>query len=231
MQAIQAKDIEAFKMALIGKVSNSTVNLKLRHTSAAFTFAMNQGYIEKNPCTGVKKLKVKGNNLPKYFSKEDAKNILQIIPDGRFEDLIYFYLYTGCRRDEALNLKWEDIDLKNRRVIFRETKSGKSRMVPFNGQLSEVLVRMEQNPEKPFPFKSDFVTKKFKKYLKASSIKNADDLCVHSLRHSFASHLVMENVPIKTVSKLLGHSTIRVTEMYAHLAPDHLKDAVQNLRY
>lgn len=105
------------------------------------------------------------------------------------------------------------------------------RGAPISSKLSEILSSMERNGKKPFPFESSFVTHKFKKYLRASGVKNSEGLNLHSLRHTFASHLVMAGVNLCTVSKLLGHSSVRVTEMYAHLVPDHLKVSVERLQY
>ena len=90
---------------------------------------------------------------------------------------------------------------------------------------------MERNGEKLFPFTGDYVTHRFKKYVRASGIKSAESINLHSLRHTFASHLVMAGVDLITVSRLLGHYDIRITEMYAHLVPDHMKAAVERLQY
>ena len=175
--------------------------------------------------------KIKDSNYPKFFTREEVNILLDAIPEGNFKNLIQFYLYTGSRRNEALSLDWKEIDLEENKVILKETKSGDSRVVPFNGVLTGILKSMEQNGEKPFPFKPDYVTHKFKKYLRSTKIENKEELNVHSLRHTFASHLVMSGVDLYTVSKLLGHSSVKVTEMYAHLMPDHLKAAIDCLRY
>jgi len=69
---------------------------------------------------------------------------------------------------------------------------------------------------------------RFKRACKKAGIENA---CLHTLRHTFASHLVMSGVDIMTLSKLLGHSSITMTEKYAHLAQDHLRGAVEKLKF
>jgi len=125
-------------------------------------------------------------------------------------------------------MTWDDVDMKGGRITFRQTKSGKNRLVPFNGVLTDVFRRMEKTGEKPFPFLPDFVTKTFKKYVKEPGVK---DMSVHSLRHTFASHRVMAGVDIKTASKLLGHSSDKFTEMYAHLKPNHLRAVVDHLQF
>ena len=75
------------------------------------------------------------------------------------------------------------------------------------------------------------VTHKFKKFLKKSGIKGWECFNVHTLRHTFASHLVMDGSDLYAVSKLLGHSSVAVTQMYAHLAPDYLRISVDRLKY
>jgi len=69
---------------------------------------------------------------------------------------------------------------------------------------------------------------RFKQILKKAGIKNA---CIHTLRHTFASYLVMSGVDLRTVQELMGHSGIKMTERYSHLSPDHKSRAVQTLRF
>ena len=223
--------IEEFKGKRLSEVKPTSVNLELRHLKSAFETAVRWGNIQKNPFRAVKQLKIKHANHTKFFTKGEVKELLETIPDGIFKNLIYFYLYTGCRRGEALSLEWKNIDLNEERATLTETKSGENRIVPFNGVLSRILKSMDKNGEKPFPFKKDFVTHKFKEYLRNTEIKNREILNIHSLRHTYASHLVMEGIDLYTVSKLLGHSSVKVTEMYTHLVPDHLKAAVKRLNY
>lgn len=75
----------------------------------------------------------------------------------------------------------------------------------------------------------DFVTKKFNRLVKEA--QSGPDVHLHTLRHTFASHLVMAGVDLVTVKELLGHSDLKVTQIYAHLAPDHLRMAVTRLPY
>ena len=228
---IQTKLVEDFKVSRLYEVKPSSVNLELRHLKSMFQSAVEWGDLDKNPCSKVKQVKIKNSNLPKYFTKEQVREILAVIPDGKLKNLIRFYLHTGCRRGEALALSWEDIDLHFRRIIIRESKSGESRMIPINTQLYKTLLCVERNGNTVFDFSKWYVSHKFKQYLKVADIKGAGNLTVHSLRHTFASHLVMAGVDLYTVAKLLGHSSVAVTEMYAHLAPDHLKASVERLNY
>ncbi len=224
------KQGEDFKIFLLQRLKPISVNIYLKHLKAAFEKATEWGYIRENPLKKVKLCKVKNANLSPFFDKTEIKILLDTIPDGDFKRFVLFCLYTGCRRNEALNLQWDDIDMERSRVTFRITKSGKSRVIPFNGALQKVLSSIPRKGEKPFPFQENFVTHKFKDYVRASGIKN-QSLKLHSLRHTFASHLIMEGVDVMTVSKLLGHSSIRVTEMYAHLVPDHMRASIERLNF
>lgn len=224
------KQGEDFKIRQLKRMKPVSVNLYLRHLKSVFETAVRWGYIPANPLKNVKPCKVKNENIPRFFTKEEIRRLLDTIPDGDFKNFVLFCLYSGCRRNEALNLTWENIDMGQGTVMFRITKSGKSRVVPFNGPLRQVLRSMPREGERLFPLRPDFVTHKFKDYLKASGIKN-QSLKIHSLRHTFASHLIMEGVDVMTVSKLLGHSSIRVTEMYAHLVPDHMRASIERLSF
>lgn len=228
---ISYRDVEDFKVNRSKEVKPASVNLEIRHLKAAFEVAKKWEYIKENPFRELKQIKVKGKNLPKYLSKSEVTMLLEAIPEGLFKCLVEFYLYTGCRRNEALNLAWDNIDLKNERIILVNTKSGNDRLIPINSSLMRVLKSMDTKTKRPFPFKPRYVTQKVKDYLKASGIKRWKEFTVHSLRHTFASHLVMEGSDLYTVSKLLGHSSVAVTQMYAHLAPDYLKVSVERLRF
>jgi integrase len=227
---VSHKQGEDFKIRNLRGMKPVSVNIYLKHLKSAFETAVRWGYIDSNPLKHVKPCKVKNENIPRFFTETDIKKLLDAIPEGEFKRFVIFCLNTGCRRNEALNLKWDDIDMKRGIVIFRVTKSGKSREVPFNGVLTEMLRSMPKTGDRPFPFESDFVTHKFKDYVQASGIRN-QNLKLHSLRHTFASHLIMRGVDVMTVSRLLGHSSVRVTEMYAHLVPDHLRASVERLRF
>ena len=226
LSEVTRKLVEDLKLSRLSQVKPASVNLELRHLKSMFQTAVEWGKIKTNPFKGVKQVKIKDNGFAKYLTKDEIEIFLGSIPDGPFKDLIVFYLNTGCRRGEALSLGWDDIDLDRKIITITEAKGDKSRIIPINSTLYETLRKMEKNG-RPFKFTKWFVTHKFKDYLKIAKINN--DLTVHSLRHTFASHLVMSGENLYTVAKLLGHSSVSVTQIYAHLAPDHLRNAVEKL--
>jgi len=153
-------------------------------------------------------------------------------------------LNTGMRKAELENLEWSDVDLERRKIrIHRkdiwQPKTGE-RDIPINQKLFDLLSNLKEKNEKVpqsnfvFPDKEGGITKtKYRlqliKIAKKANIENLTKL--HSLRHTFASHLVMNGVDLPTVQKLMGHSDIQTTMIYAHLSADHLIEAVDKLDF
>ena len=161
-------------------------------------------------------------------------------------DFIELALSTGCRKGELLNLKWENIDFSTRLLHLEQTKSGEWQTVPINEEARQVLVRRmrlrdEVCPDTPWVFFhltaalnteiGDRVKDVRKAFSTASRRAGIEDFHIHDLRHTFASLLVMNATPLFEVSKLLRHASVQMTERYAHLAPDHLHKAVDNLGF
>ncbi len=230
LKKITRKNIEDYKIHRQERVSKTSVNMEIRHLKSAFNFGVQvYGYLKESPFSNVKQYKLDGNNLPEYLTLEDVEKLMAVIDNSNFKDLVLFYLHTGCRRGEALSLTWANIDLVRRVIKITKTKGRKDREIPINDRLLEVLNSKEASCEKPFNHKRHFVTHKFKNYIKRAGLNL--NFSVHTLRHTFASHLVMNGVDLYTVKELLGHSEMRITEMYAHLAPDHLAAGVSRLPY
>lgn len=142
---------------------------------------------------------------------------------------------TGLRRGEIFNLKWQDINLKNKTLTVQgaTSKSGETRYIPLNSESLTILKLWKKQSSKGeyvFPAKDgnrmDNIKSAWTSIRESTKIK---DFRFHDLRHTFASKLVMKGVPLNTVRELLGHSDLKTTLRYAHLAPDHKADAVSLL--
>lgn len=149
------------------------------------------------------------------------------------EPLVLLSINTGVRRGEAFNLTWADVDLKNKLITVEgdTSKSGQTRHIPLNREALDALTRWkEQGSGKGFVFpgqngnRLDNVKKSWAGLLKLAKVEK---FRWHDLRHTFASKLVMAGVPLNTVRDLMGHSDIKMTLRYAHLAPGTKAAAVE----
>ncbi len=115
------------------------------------------------------------------------------------------------------------------------TKSKRERIVPVNDDVYDLLAKIDRNGSYVFSTSSghrrreEFISKRFKKYIRKAGLD--ERFTFHSLRHTFASHLVQNGVSLYIVSKLLGHSNLKTTEVYAHLAPETFQGVVNLLNF
>lgn len=178
------------------------------------------------------KLLEENNRRLRYLSREECAALIGKCKDVTRE-IVLTALNTGCRKGEILNLKWDNVDMRHGFILLDKTKNGERREIPINNELRAVLQGITRRLDVPYVF-FDKVTGKPLQDVKRSfstACRQAGirDFHFHDLRHTFASHLVMNGVDITTVSRLLGHKSLTMTLRYAHLAPKHLKDAVNML--
>ena len=210
------------------EISFRTANIETAVLHNFFNYCIEKGYIDKNPCSGIKKL----NELSrlKTLSDKDINKLIAGSTNKLTKDLITFLIYTGCRKGEALNLKWDDVDLQNNVIAIKGTKTKYDRYIPISKPLKELLKGIEKdaclyvfnnNGAKIGDFKRSFHT----------ACRNAGlkDLRIHDLRHVFASKMVMNGTSLYITGELLGHRTTQMTKRYSHLVPDTLKKAVDEV--
>ena len=139
---------------------------------------------------------------------------------------------------ELLSLRWDQVDLVGKQIILNNqthiTKSKKIRTLPLNKKAFEIVSKLNQNNTYEFIFEFPgitnrwkFIQNNFRKFIKLAELN--PKLNFHSLRHTFASWLVQRGVSIYEVSKLLGHSDIKITQIYSHLRIDDLRKSVNML--
>lgn len=216
-----------------------TVNLELRTLRAALNTACRWELIEKNPFANLKLCEVVEES-PIFFTKDDFQKLINNVKEGWLKEIIVFATLTGMRRGELANLRWSDVDFPKRILTIQNsatfrTKNGKKRIVPLNDtalyilqskankNLSELVFTL--NDKKIYP---DWMSSKLKKYVVGLGLQR--QLHFHSLRHTFASWLVQDGVSLFIVSKLLGHSDTKTTEVYSHLQPVLMHDTVNKIQ-
>lgn len=167
--------------------------------------------------------------------------LLPIISANHYADhlkpMVLLSINTGMRQGELFNIAWDNINFETRVITVegKLAKSGKTRHIPLNDEAHQVLLKWRdtignkglifQNKEGESFYS---VKKAWNNLLEAAGITN---FRWHDMRHHFASRLVMAGVDLNTVRELLGHSDIKMTLRYAHLAPEHKAQAVAKLLF
>jgi integrase len=229
--------IEKYKEERVKEVSRETVNMGLRALKAFFNTLIRWKFLVVNPSVGVRELRTE-EKMPPYLTTEELVTLTDSIKDKWLRGIVIFASMTGMRLGEVLNLNWDDVDLPNRIVrvlssVHYRTKSGKMRVIPLNQTALDLLNDKEDKTGFVFPGKrggranSNHVSAHFRKA--ASQAKMKQGIHFHSLRHTFASLLVKKGVSLYQVQKLLGHSSSRVTEIYAHLQNSEMHELVNRL--
>jgi len=232
LDEIKRGDIEDYQKHLIDLgYKRTTVNDKIKHISAIFGYAVKWGLLRENPCKGVSYLKVE-KNPPKFLTVEQTAKVLNVAEKKGKDIYLVFALgiYAGLRKNEIVNLRWEWIDFSGERITLQNyndfvLKNKESRTIPLNKKLAKILEPYGEaegyifNPKKEQPSKYKYRFE-FKKSFQNVAAEAGVEWCTpHTLRHTFASQLVMAGVSIYKVSKWLGHSDVRTTTIYSHLAP------------
>ena len=186
--------------------------------------------MKNNPGKKVKLPREKNTRL-RYLEEEEIKKLYDACAE-HLKPIVIVALNTGMRKEEILNLRWEDLDFRSRIIYTLDTKNNKRREIAMNDIVYRTLLAIRKIPDSSWVFckkngeRYGNVRKAFEGAKKRAGIV---DFRFHDLRHTFASHLVMAGVDLKTVQELLGHKSFEMTLRYAHLSPDHKKVALDVL--
>ena len=241
LEGIGRRDIELFKASEQRKGnSNKTINNKLAVLRKCLKTAYDWEVVQSAPPV-IKQLK---SPPPKtdFLTSEEAERLLIHAKDTDYE-MILLALRTGMRQGEIRGLQWDAIDWENRILTVRHTlcdythtlmspKSNRERHVPLADDLYRVLDAHRRNTGYVFTKRDG------RPFLRASHLRRLESVQAkaglrkigwHTLRHTFATHLILKGVPVRTVQELLGHSTILMTMRYAHVAAPNLRAAIDLL--
>ena len=201
-------------------VQKTTVNVEQRQLSAVFSKLIELDEINfPNPLDKLKQLRVNETELSFLYPEEIPKLIdyCKVSTNDSLLPVVKICLATGCRWSEAETLRGTQI--MNNRITFTKTKNMKNRTVPISQELADSLPKMRgrlfNGCENAFGYAID-----------KAGIKLPKGQLTHVLRHTFASHFMMNGGNILVLKNILGHSDIKMTMRYAHFAPTHLEDAV-----
>lgn len=210
---------------------NGTIFIELKFLKTTFNQGIRWEMVKTNPVVGVKYPRLDMIKV-RFLKISEVKQLLKVIEDSGnrgFKQLVIAYLNTGARRNELLSpyFTWNNIDFIERKVSLRG-KNDKLRHIPMNDTLYSIFIDLKARKAVPFEYKPDYVTHKLKGYYDTAGIVNAN---VHSLRKTFGSVILQNKLAdLYTVSKLLGHSSVKTTERYyVDLLDENYRTPVQEL--
>lgn len=227
--------IEDFKLALLRKLKAKTVNNVLTVLRALLATAKKRGVIAEIP--EIEWLEIDRQSFD-FLNFEEADRMIAAA-DGEWRCMVLLAIRTGMRLGELLGLRWEDVDLKAGKIHVRQAivrgkvttpKNRKAREIPLSPQALDALkAHRHLRGEHVFCYEDGTrLTKGGCKHTpyRACRVAGLRRIGWHVLRHTFASHLAMRGVPLRTIMELMGHGSITMTMRYAHLAPEVSRDAV-----
>lgn len=211
-------------------------NHALRVLRQILEFAIARGHLDVNPARHVAMNRRAALN--RFLSRDEIRRLHRALDrhartDARLArqaDIIRLLLLTGCRRGEILALRWNEVDGDT--IGLGDAKTG-PRKVYLNAGARRIIERQPRG-ESPFVFPSSRSPgRPHHRHLplwdRVRKEAGLEDVRLHDLRHTMASHAVMNGVPVPVVSRLLGHSSVRMTLRYAHLADRDLEAAAERV--
>lgn len=215
----------------------ATVVRYMAALSHAFTLAVNEwGWLDDSPMRKVKKPKEPRGRV-RFLDEGERERLIKACKESSnplLYPVVVLVLSTGMRKGEAMNLKWQDLNMNDGYLILQETKNGDRRRVPLAGLSLELLKdhakvrRLDtellfpgKNPLKPIDLRKPWLTA-----LKQAEIK---DFRFHDLRHSTASYLAMNGASLAEIAEVLGHKTLQMVKRYSHLSDGHISTVVASM--
>ena len=258
LDALTIADVVGFLDGLLARRAQATRNRYRTTLHAMLNRAIRHGHLAANPVTGVAKGREPEGRLLWLTVEDEAAVRDQLAPEatvtgrrsldarrGDLRPLFTVSLHTGLRWSEQRRLQWRDVDVLTGLITVRESKSGYSRQVPMNRVVRSVLMDLAGQRSRPgdpeevmfrcsYTGPDNFFPQAAERAQVALTHAGKDGTRLegytwHCNRHTFASRLVMAGVDLRTVQVLGGWRTLAMVQRYSHMAPDHLRAAVERL--
>lgn len=232
IKEIQKLDIENFQIEIEKDLMPATINFIIQQTSSIFNWSIENGYLSKNPCQFVKNLKVKNTRL-RYLEIDEIKRLLETVKNDKH--LYYFVLLglsTGGRLQTVCNIKVSDIR-ENGTIRLYDFKNESEYFGFLNNDLKSELneyIKIINLKEDDFIFKNtsnqNYTNQYYYRKLQPifdvlfnpEGTEALEKVTIHTLRHTFASQLAINDTPILIIKKLMNHNDIKTTMRYAKLS-------------
>lgn len=229
-------------LQLNSDLSLKSLNLCLNVVKGVFNWGLRRQFVESNPASPVQALQLEQQEFT-FWSEDDVVRFLAFVAQNPYKAVYIIALNTGMRLGEITGLQWDMVDLRRRilrvtrtycnkeKRLKNTTKGRKARSIPSNETLHQCLVERKLQTEGPWVVTEPtgkrldslhFTQNVFRPTCKEAGVQ---EVRFHDLRHTFASHFVMNGGDLYILQKILGHHSVTMTEKYAHLSPDYLQEA------
>lgn len=234
MDTIKTADVDDYVAHLKKKAKNgpATINRKLAALSAMFTDAM-----ERDGCSRRPRIirQPEPTHRIRYLSVDEEMMMLSLLQQweqNAVRDAVITLIDTGMRVGELIALQVRDVDLKENIISIWQNKGDLPRSVPMTDRVRQIIeARCERSRGLVFfDMHRETLRYYWDRVRSALDLDDDEQFVPHALRHTCATRLVQAGVSLFVVQKLLGHSTITVTQKYAHLAQSNLRDAIDVLQ-
>ena len=197
-----------------------------------------------DPLSGLRRLRVKSVEM-RALNVQEVARLLSVLETPEERLRVGLYLYSGMRRGEGTHLRWSDVDLKKGLLHITphggwSTKNGEARSVPICEALERILkeaprlgiyVLTTRDGKPMWSDNSTPLLRWIRRRYKRAGLTNWEKLGVHTLRHTYCSHLARQNVSREVRAKLVGHRTVEMQDIYSHAFEEDVLEAGKGLRY
>lgn len=233
--------LEKLKQRMAGKKqAPRSIEYALAVIRQVYNTAKRSGaYLGESPTVNVKRPKI-DNGRMRFLTRTEADAILAALKDKSpdVHDMTLLSLLAGLRFSEIASLTWQDVDVSKGTLTIRDAKGG-SRYAFLTEQAADLLLNRDEGKPSEYVFqgrkgKLGRISPTFFRAVDDLKLNEGIDdprlqICFHSCRHSYASWMIEQGADLYTVQKLLGHKTNVMTQRYAHLSENRLKDAAKAL--
>jgi integrase/recombinase XerD len=224
IEEINVDDIKYFLAHLIADKESAPRTVNQARSAILFYFndVLQRGF------TNIKVPKIKAS-LPSVLTKDEVKKVLESATNEKSKLMIMTLYSSGIRVSELVKLKWKDLELEQKVAWVRGGKGSKDRMVIISDVLVRKLTVLEREGEYIFQGRNGpLTTRNIQEIVHDAAARAGIDKKVtpHTLRHSFATHLLEAGNDIRLIQELLGHSNLQTTQIYTHISSEQKKKVV-----
>src|SRR3989344_439587 len=215
-------DVKMYLSDMFDSKSKNTIML----AAAALKFFYKE--VLKKDFVGVP-LPKKDKKLPEVLTKNEVRDLIESTDTVKTRLIVSLLYSTGLRASELVNLKMSDLNLEDKTGWVRRGKGSKDRLFMMSESLSKELKEYfeSKGKENEFVFSKNkpLTTRNIQKIIKGASGRSGitKKTTTHTLRHSFATHLLEQGIDIRVIQAMLGHSSLSTTQVYTHVSSDQLK--------